>query len=444
MRRLLAVLAFAGLVQAPAAAGWSWPVDGPVIRPFVLGSDPYAAGQHRGIDIGGSSGTTVRAATGGSVSFVGTVPAGGRAVTVRTADGLSVTYLELGATRVERGAGVAEGDPIGTIGPASHVHVGVRVTADPQGYLDPLQFLPARVTGTARADPVPDPAAAAEEPAPLAHAVERAEPPAPETGLETTAKPKPKPEPKPEPEPVVPASRPPVAAAAPTTAPAAEPAGVPVTAATTPPAAATERSVEPSREQPRASAGRSEPPQASSARPSPVRDTSARHPRRPSRAASAASRRQGAASRSEEATRTRDRSVDAPLPAARVEPTAVEPRAAKARAIDSPRQADRSALPSGSERRVGLVPLVALLALSLAAALAWALGRRRRGASPHAHPHPLERCSIGRMRLPRLIHTCVRAAETGWPSTPARSRVLVGLHRPLPRPHRRVPVSTGD
>src|SRR5918992_4848276 len=141
MKRLVALLAVLIALQAgvPPALAWTWPVDGPVLRPFVLGDDPYAAGQHRGVDIGAPAGTPVRAASAGSVSFAGTVPSGGRAVTVRTEDGLSVTYLELGAIRVARGAEVVEGDPIGTVGPAAHVHLGVRVTADPHGYLDPLR-----------------------------------------------------------------------------------------------------------------------------------------------------------------------------------------------------------------------------------------------------------------------------------------------------------------
>jgi Peptidase family M23 len=172
MRRFLAVFAVAALAHVPAAAAWSWPVEGPVLRPFVFGDDPYAAGQHRGIDIGAPDGTPVRAAVGGTVSFAGTVPNGGRTVTVQTAGGLSVTYLELGATHVTRGADVAEGDPIGTIGSAAHVHFGIRVTADPQGYLDPLQFLPARAApvpeaqpeSAAEASPVRDPVPASDAP----------------------------------------------------------------------------------------------------------------------------------------------------------------------------------------------------------------------------------------------------------------------------------------
>ena len=51
MRSLaLCVAAVVGLVVAPGAGAWAWPVDGPVLRPFVFGGDPYAGGQHRGID----------------------------------------------------------------------------------------------------------------------------------------------------------------------------------------------------------------------------------------------------------------------------------------------------------------------------------------------------------------------------------------------------------
>src|SRR5205085_10892755 len=116
---------------------------------------PYAAGEHRGIDIGDASGSDVRAPIGGVVSFAGTVPTAGHGVTVQTVDGLSVTLTHLGTVGVARGASVAEGDTVGTIGPsgdadvtAPFVQLGVRTTADQQGYLDPLAFLPARPAPT--------------------------------------------------------------------------------------------------------------------------------------------------------------------------------------------------------------------------------------------------------------------------------------------------------
>jgi hypothetical protein len=51
--RRLALVAFLFLAWAPAAYAWSWPVQGPVLQPFAYDeAHPYAAGQHRGVDIG--------------------------------------------------------------------------------------------------------------------------------------------------------------------------------------------------------------------------------------------------------------------------------------------------------------------------------------------------------------------------------------------------------
>ena len=76
MRRLLVLLPVLIAFQAgvPPALAWTWPAAGPVLRPFTLGDDPYAGGQHRGVDIAGEAGTPVRAPAAGVVSFAGTVP----------------------------------------------------------------------------------------------------------------------------------------------------------------------------------------------------------------------------------------------------------------------------------------------------------------------------------------------------------------------------------
>jgi hypothetical protein len=425
MRRLLAVLVLAGLVQAPAAAGWSWPVDGPVARPFVLGDDPYAAGQHRGIDIGAAPGTSVRAATDGSVSFVGTVPAGGKAVTVRTAGGLSVTYLELGATGVERGADVAEGDPIGTIGSAGHVHLGVRVTADAQGYLDPLQFLPARATGPARADPVPEPAAAVVEPHADADSRDRAEPPAPQAATK----------PKPELEPVVHESS--TSAAAPTPAPVEnEPAPAPVEAEPTPtptPTPATAGRVNAAGDPTPATRYQGEPaPGARLAAPAAARKAPASH--RVRRASTAVR----PASRATNTQRTPGRMVASQRRPARAVPKPVlTVSAAKDRPIESRRGRGHLAAPSDPDRRVALTPLLALAAVLLGVAVGVAVHRRRRGVA--APPTWAGRCSLGHMRPPRHLHACVRAEEVGWLGAATQPRSAIPLYRPLPRPRRTVP-----
>src|SRR5829696_8874967 len=195
MRRVV-LAAVAALLFVPAAHAWSWPSGGPVLRPFVLGADPYASGQHRGVDVGGDLGAEVHAPAAGAVAFTGTVPGSGKTVTLQTADGYAVTLLQLGDILVAKGDAVDEGAVVGRIGPSSdsvttapHVHLGIRLAADPTGYVDPLTLLPAREAPSVP-EPEPSPAPAAEpavaaggaEPAPVPAPAEASgpqEPPAP-------------------------------------------------------------------------------------------------------------------------------------------------------------------------------------------------------------------------------------------------------------------------
>ena len=153
---LLAVAA--ALTFAPPGGAWSWPVDGPVLRGFLAEDDPYQGGQHRGVDIGAASGADVRAPARGVVAFAGSLPHAGLGVTIRTVDGYSITLIHLGSVGVRVGAEVAEGEGVGhrsgPSGEAEHaepyVHLGIRVTAEPHGYLDPLDPPPwAPVAGRA-------------------------------------------------------------------------------------------------------------------------------------------------------------------------------------------------------------------------------------------------------------------------------------------------------
>src|SRR2546423_13919171 len=82
-------------------------------------------------------------------------------MTIQTADGYSVTLTHLGSTTLRRGETVSEGASVGTIGPSGdvehdvpYVHLGVRRSEDPNGYVDPLLFLPAQ---PAPAGPSPAP-----------------------------------------------------------------------------------------------------------------------------------------------------------------------------------------------------------------------------------------------------------------------------------------------
>jgi hypothetical protein len=146
---LPALIAF--LVGASPAHAWTWPVKGPVLQQFSFGGDPYAAGHHRGIDIAGPFGARVAAPAAGSVSFAGTVPGGGKTVTIKTGDGYAVTLVHLGTIQTRRGVSVAEGEVVGTVGASGeaehaepYVHLGVRIDSKPEGYVDPLAFLPPR------------------------------------------------------------------------------------------------------------------------------------------------------------------------------------------------------------------------------------------------------------------------------------------------------------
>jgi hypothetical protein len=153
---LLPVLVALQVGVQPALA-WAWPVDGPVLRPFVLGDDPYAGGQHRGVDIGVPAGTAVRAPAAGTVSFAGTVPTGGGTITIRTGNGYAVTLQRLGSTSVVRGLVVDEGAVVGSVGEASepYLYLGVREAGEPEGYVDPLGLLPPAAPAPAPDEPAP-------------------------------------------------------------------------------------------------------------------------------------------------------------------------------------------------------------------------------------------------------------------------------------------------
>ena len=97
MRRVFPAAVLAALFFVPGAGAWAWPAAGDVVQPFSFDpAHPYAAGQHRGVDIAGDAGSTVVAPEGGSVSFAGTVPTSGKSVTILTGDGYAVTLTHLG------------------------------------------------------------------------------------------------------------------------------------------------------------------------------------------------------------------------------------------------------------------------------------------------------------------------------------------------------------
>lgn len=146
--KLTALAAVAWLSLAPAAMAGTWqrPVRGPVLRPFAVSPQRYARGQHLGVDLGAARDTRVRAACAGRVRFAGTVPGGGRTVSVACGR-LVATYQQLGSVTVRRGQVLATGAAVGTVGRSGrprargpHVHLGARDAASGR-YVDPLALL---------------------------------------------------------------------------------------------------------------------------------------------------------------------------------------------------------------------------------------------------------------------------------------------------------------
>ncbi len=158
----------------PASARWSPPVAGPPTRLFSLGRDPFARGQHRGVDLDAAPGERVRSACGGRVAFAGHV-AGAGTVSVRCGP-WRVTYAPLAKIAVRAGARVAAGRGLGRVGPLSGrasrraatpehagLHLGVRRESERFGYVNPLRFL-------AAADRAPPPVLPARRPPPTLRA----------------------------------------------------------------------------------------------------------------------------------------------------------------------------------------------------------------------------------------------------------------------------------
>jgi murein DD-endopeptidase MepM/ murein hydrolase activator NlpD len=151
----------AAVIAARADAVWPLEPEPDVVRGFEPPPHPWAAG-HRGVDLAGVPGQSVRAALPGTVGFAGSI--GGKPVVTVLHGGRRTTYEPVVAS-VEVGVVVVAGDVLGRLVPtdghcfpAACLHWGlIEGRSDDEVYLDPLTLVgggPVRLLPLWRDDPV--------------------------------------------------------------------------------------------------------------------------------------------------------------------------------------------------------------------------------------------------------------------------------------------------
>jgi murein DD-endopeptidase MepM/ murein hydrolase activator NlpD len=134
---VIAVAALLGPIDPTVAAATCMrpPVEAPISRPFDAPPCLWCAG-HRGITYAVGTGTPVRAAASGTVTFSGVV-VDVRYVVIRHADGLLATYGGLSSTTLDAGDTAVVGAIVGRSG--EELYFGLR--SGPDAYIDPQPLL---------------------------------------------------------------------------------------------------------------------------------------------------------------------------------------------------------------------------------------------------------------------------------------------------------------
>lgn len=132
VRRILgstsAVASRGGVPRPHLDRGFSWPVEGPVMRGFGSNGRRY----HAGVDISAPQGTPIRAARAGKVALSGWYYEYGHTVILDHGDGVSTLYGHASKLLVRVGEEVEERQDIALVGctgrcTGPHVHFEVRV-----------------------------------------------------------------------------------------------------------------------------------------------------------------------------------------------------------------------------------------------------------------------------------------------------------------------------
>jgi murein DD-endopeptidase MepM/ murein hydrolase activator NlpD len=123
----------------PSAAGFIWPVNGPVVSGYGM----RWGRMHEGIDIAAGTGTPIWAAADGTVIHAGWLGGYGNLVVLDHGNGLATAYAHASAILVGVGQQVAQGETVSLVGSTGnssgpHLHFEVRVNGSA---VDPLLYL---------------------------------------------------------------------------------------------------------------------------------------------------------------------------------------------------------------------------------------------------------------------------------------------------------------
>ena len=118
------------------------PVSGIITSRFAA-SSRIRSSSHTGLDIATSSGTPIKAAASGTVTFSGTKGSYGKLVVITHSNGVQTYYGHCSALYVSAGQKVAQGQKIAAVGSTGnstgpHLHLEIRINGvayNPQNYL---------------------------------------------------------------------------------------------------------------------------------------------------------------------------------------------------------------------------------------------------------------------------------------------------------------------
>jgi murein DD-endopeptidase MepM/ murein hydrolase activator NlpD len=122
-----------------------WPVDGRLMGPFGQRTDPFSGeGEyHKGVDISAITGTPIKAAADGVVTYAEYFGGYGRLVVVKHGNGMETYYAHLSKFDVIAGQEIRQGEIVGRVGSsgrvtAPHLHYEVRIGGAP---VNPYRYL---------------------------------------------------------------------------------------------------------------------------------------------------------------------------------------------------------------------------------------------------------------------------------------------------------------